>query len=212
MKKILLCLSLFVLMISPVFAKENRLYFTESGDRLYYESKDFDEDIFLNHTDMIPGDTYEDELIIENGTEQKYTLYFKVEAIEQSEEADELLENIEMRILLDDELVYEGLATGLDYTEEGVDLQQAILLGDFNPSRRSKMVVETKLLEDYENVDNNELSKIDWSFYGQYDLKPVQIVPSPDTMKNSFPIAIVVSVFIVLIGLGIIGYATKKQN
>ena len=213
MKKILLCLSLFVFLISPVYAKENRLYFTEKDDRLYYESEFLDEEVFMKHTEMVPGDSYTDELIIENGTKQKYTLYFRVDAREQSSEADELLENILMKITLDDVVIYDGMATGLDYTEEGVDLQQTVLLGDFNTSDKYKMVVETKLSEDYDNKENIELSEIDWSFYAQYDKEtPSEIIKLPNTMKNSFPITIVFSVIIVLIGFGIIGYATRKQN
>lgn len=214
MKKFVLFISLFALSVLSVQARENKLYFTEENNRLYYESKLIDEDIFMKHIDMTPGESFTDELLIENGTNTKYTLYFKVAPREQSAEADELLENIIMKIKLDEEIIYEGKATGLDYTEQGIDLQKAILLGDFTPSKNSKMVVETKLSENYDNTELNEFSYIDWSFYAQYDdsKPPVEIIVSPNTMRNSFPYTIVFSAIIILIGIGIVKSAYKKKN
>ena len=214
MKKFVLFISLFALSVLSVQARENKLYFTEENNRLYYESKLIDEDIFMKHIDMIPGERFTDELLIENGTNKKYTLYFKVVPRNQSAEADELLENIIMKIKLDEEIIYEGKATGLDYTEQGIDLQKAILLGNFTPSKNSKMVVETKLSENYDNTELNEFSYIDWSFYAQYDdsKPPVEIIVSPNTMRNSFPYTIVFSAIIILIGIGIVKSAYKKKN
>ena len=214
MKKFVLFISLFAISVLSVQARENKLYFTEENNRLYYESKLIDEDIFMKHIDMIPGERFTDELLIENGTNKKYTLYFKVVPRNQSAEADELLENIIMKIKLDEEIIYEGKATGLDYTEQGIDLQKAILLGNFIPSKNSKMVVETKLSENYDNTELNEFSYIDWSFYAQYDdsKPPVEIIESPNTMRNSFPYTIVFSAIIILIGIGIVKSAYKKKN
>ena len=214
MKKFILLISLFVFGIISVQAKENKLYFTEDNNRLYYDSKLIDENVFMKHIDMTPGENFTDELYIENGTNTKYTLYFKVVPREQSAEANELLDNIVMRIKLDDKIIYEGKATGLDYTNQGINLQNAILLGEFTPSKNSKMVVETKLSENYDNTEFSDFSYIDWSFYAQYDDSepPVEIIVSPDTMKNSFPFAFVFSVIIILIGLGIVKSAYKKKN
>jgi len=214
MKKFILFISLFVLSIISVQAKENKLYFTEDNNRLYYDSKLIDENVFMKHIDMTPGENFIDELYIENGTNTKYTLYFKVVPREQSTEANELLDNILMRIKLDDEVIYEGKATGLDYADQGINLQKAILLGEFTPSKNYKMVVETKLSENYDNTEFSDFSYIDWSFYAQYDDSepPVEIIVSPDTMKNSFPFAFVFSVIIILIGLGIVKSAYKKKN
>ena len=214
MKKFVLFISLFALCIISVEAKENKLYFTEENNRLYYESKLIDENIFMKHVDMTPGESFTDKLIIENGTNTKYTLYFKIVPREQSAEADELLDNIMMKIKLDDNVIYEGKATGLDYTEQGIDLQKAILLGNFAPSKNSKMVVETKLSENYDNTEFNDFSYIDWSFYAQYDDSepPVEIIASPDTMKNSFPFAFVFSnLFVVVLNIFFFLYYKKKN-
>ena len=206
MKKIVLFISFFVFSILSVQAKENKLYFTEENNRLYYESKLIDEDVFMKHIDMSPGESFTDELLIENGTNTKYTLYFKIVPREQSNDADELLENIIMNIKLDGKVIYNGKATGLDYTEQGVNLQKAILLGDFTPSKNSKMVVETKLKEDYNNTNFHELSYIDWSFYAQYDNNsdPLIINPKTSTISNNnllLPILLIIVVLISITGL-----------
>ena len=210
MKKIVLFISFFVLSILSVQAKENKLYFTEENDRLYYESKLIDEDVFMKHIDMTPGESFTDELLIENGTNTKYTLYFKIVPREQSTDADELLENIIMNIKLDGKEIYNGKATGLDYTEQGVNLQKAILLGDFTPSKNSKMVVETKLKEDYKNTNSHELSYIDWSFYAQYDNNsdPLIINPKTSTISNN---NLLLPIILIIIGLiSIISIKNKK--
>lgn len=212
MKKIFLILSLFMLSIIPVQAQENRLYFTEDNNRLYYESSLIDEDVFMKHLDMVPESSYTDELVIENGTKTDYTLYFQVKPKEQSADADELLENIQMTIKLDDKVIYNGKATGLDYNNDGINIQNTILIGRIKPSNKSKMVVETTLSKDYDNTNLNELSYIDWSFYAQYGDEVTEIIESPNTMKNSFPYTIVFSIIIISIGLVITLNAVKKKN
>lgn len=215
MKKVLLIIALFLISIPLVHAidRGNRLYFTEENDRLYYESSLIDENVFMKHIDMVPGKTYTDTLIIENGTNTKYKLFFQVLPREQSELADELLENIKMKVSIDGNVIYEGMATGLDYDASGMNLQNVVPLGEFSPSKTSEMVVETTLSEDYSNTENNEYSYIDWSFYGQYEnSRPTEIVDVPNTMKNSFPYIPVFSILIIVLGLCIIKYATGKEK
>lgn len=235
MKKFMTYLGLLsaLWMISPVYAKENKLYFTESGDYIYYDSKLLDENVFMNHTDMVPGESYIDELTIENGTDTDYTLYFKVIPKEQSAEAEELLENIEMKITMDGYQVYEGKVTGTSEGNQGLDLQQRILLGEVTKEKSIKMVVETKLLESYSVPVDNEISYIDWAFYARYgeeekqnepeetpkedetkeEKEPIEIIPSSDTMRNnSISLTIILSGIIVITGLGIVGYAYKRKD
>ena len=145
MKKILLFIILISFSFIFVEAKENRLYFTEENNRLYYEGDLLDDDVFMKHLDMMPGDSYTDELLIENGTETQYKLYFKVVPRNQSSKANVLLDSILMKIKLNDEIIYDGKATGLDYNANGINLQNAILLGEFDKSEEAKMIVELKL-------------------------------------------------------------------
>ena len=196
MKKLLLILILlFPLLVS---ASDNRLYFTEEGNRLYYESKLIDENVFMKHLDMTPGKEYTDELIIENGTKTSYDLFFKVKPVEQSDKANTFLENLIMTITIDDNEIYSGKATGLDYGN-GVDLTNAIELGVFSENKRSTMKVVTKLSEDYSDTAFDESSKIEWEFYASYENNKATIIV-PNTEKNN----IINHIWIVIVGLLIV--------
>ncbi len=179
MKKQLLYFIFLLICLSPVFAasKENRLYFTGSGNRLYYNSALYDEDVFMKHTDMVPGSSYEDELIISNNTRTDYNLYLKVVLKEQSDLALELLKNIEMTIYLDGKLLYDGYADGLDYN--GIDLQNAIFIGEYKTDKVSHLTVKTTLSTKYDNTENDETSYIDWQFIANYEDEVIPI--NPDT-------------------------------
>ena len=181
MKRGLFLISLLLLIISPVFAKDNRLYFTETNNRLYYESGMFDESIFMKHTDMIPGSSYTDELKIENGTNTKYKLYFKAAPKSNDSEVIELLENTEMIISIDGIIIYSGNALGDEF--DGINLKEAICLGDIKPKQNSTMKVETKLLETYSNTNNLSTSEVDWVFYASYDNSEPDII-NPNTFAQ----------------------------
>jgi len=188
--------------------KDGKLYFTNSGDRLFYDPKQFDE-TFMKHVNMTPGSKYTDELSIENNTKTDYKLYFKIKERDQSKLANELLDNISMTVYLDGEKIYEGSAKGLDYSGEGVNLQNAIYIGEYKANKNSKIVVETKFSEDYNNPKNTEFSYIDWVFYASYE---DQVIPiNPDTGdKIKYLIVIAVSLAITL--LGIILFVTSSDR
>ena len=78
MKRHILFLLTILLLPQFIRAYENKLYFTNNGNRLYYNSELYNEEIFMKHTDMIPGSSFEDELIIANNTNTDYKLYLKV--------------------------------------------------------------------------------------------------------------------------------------
>ena len=215
MKKVLLIIVLMFSLVT-VYAKENKLYFYEKDDRLYFESSLLDQDVFMKHEDMVPGSKYTDTLKIENGTETPYNLYFKIVPPNQTQQAQELLEYIEMKITLDGKLIYDGRATGLDYTNSGVNLQKAVLLGEFKPSKESVMVVNTHLKEEYSNTLNRDSSHIDWSFYVQYgdEEEPTEIIEVPDTNANRSNFVTIVSVTIIAFGMFImiISLLNKKKK
>ncbi len=201
MKKILL---IIILLLSfSVEAKENKLYFVEDPDedRVVYESGTFDEKMFMNHRDMVPGSKYTDELTIENGTNTIYTLYFKVITKEQTEAADNLLNNIIMKITIDDVIIYEGKANGIG----SVDLSSAVELGEVLPKKSYKMVVDTYLSTDYTNPQGEDLALIDWAFYAQYQREePQQIVPI--TGKNSSNWFSIVAVLLIISAVILFAY------
>lgn len=186
MKKILFYIFIGFFIITPVYASENRLYFTEDDGQLYYESSLIDEKIFLNHLDMVPGDSFTDELIIENGTEDTHKIYFKVSPKEENANVREFFEYLFMKIYLDDELIYDGKIKGLDYNHSGVNLQDVVFIGEFEPGDTGRMVVETKLSEQYSNTNFNDNSFVDWTFYADYEKDP-EPSPSPTITPNPSP-------------------------
>ncbi len=207
MKRFSTFILLYIILFTPVhvFAKDNILSFEDYGsNRLRYKSSLFNEDIFIHHTDMIPGSSYVDRLIIENKTKTDYKLYLRVVEKEQSKLANELLENIEMMIYLNGKLLYEGYAKGLDYNGEGINLQNAIYIGEYKADNVSILEVKTKLIPEYSNTENNELSYIDWEFIANYEED--LIVINPDTGDNiliflriSLTILITISVSLIII-------------
>jgi len=215
MKKIIFTIIMITLVIINVEGKTNKLEFTEGEERLYYDTDAFEEEIFMSYDDMIPGKVYTEELIIENKTKTTYKLYLKVVEVEQEELAEELIDNIEMDIYLDNELIYSGYARGLDYKKEGVNLQEAILIGEYKPGKESELVVKTKLSESYTNTNNTSIGEIDWEFYGSYisgageEVKP--IIPETSDSIAKY-IVILSSSAIVLLTILMIVYKKKEKN
>lgn len=178
MKRLFILMAVMLFLAIDVNAYNNKLYFTEKDDRLYYDTDSFDDSVFMHHLDMLPGKTFIDELTIENKTKTPYSLYLKVKNVEQDELADELIDNIEMEIYLDNVLIYEGYARGLDYSDNGVDLQNAILIGEYKTNSESKLKVYTKLSESYSNINNDSLGQIEWEFYASYENAVIPVLPN----------------------------------
>ena len=178
MKKTFWLFILGLLLITPVYARENRLYVTGSNYKLAYDSKLIDENVFMKHLDMVPGDSYTDDLIIENNSDLSYDLYFKVVPKNMNAAKREFFDNISMKIYLDENLIYDGGVDGLDYQSMGVNLQDSVLLGTFNIGRIANMRVETSLSKDYSNTNFSDDAFIDWTFYANFD---GELNPNPDT-------------------------------
>ncbi len=210
MKKIFVGIISFFALLTFVSASENRLYFKNSGNRLYYESKDINDEFFLNHTDMLPGKSYTDYLTIENGTDKTYTLYFKVKPKEQNESTLELLNSTTMNIYLDNQVLYSGGVDGINYEKEA-NLQNAIKLIELAPSAKSKIKVETFLSKEYSNMKSTDIAYIDWEFYAQYDEEPAKKI-NPVTGDNIYVYiaALCASLILILIIFLIIKSKKKK--
>lgn len=208
MKKIYIIM-LFLLSITIVNAKDNKLYFSDDGKEMIYDSALYDEEYFMKHLNLSPGVVNKDVLIIENGSKSTCELYLKVIEREQNDLADELLENILMKVYVDDNMVYNGTTFGEDITGDGINLQSSILIGEYKPNTSSKLVAVTQLNENYSNIENKEQAYIDWQFYAkcaQAEVKPI----NPDTgdfmSDNIFYILIV----IIILAMFIFVYSRNK--
>ena len=210
MKKIIYVILLSILLILPVYARENKLYFTNSNDRLYYDASLYDDTYFMKHVDMIPGSSYTDTLLIENHTKYDYKLYMRVKNREQSELAKELLENIKMDIYLSGELLYEGFANGQDYN--GTDLTNTIFIGEYKSNSEGELIVNTKLIDEYSNTENDEISLVDWEFIAEYNELVIPINPDTNTNAHNTIKIIVLSLSILFILLLILIFGIEKRK
>ena len=104
MKKIFVALIASIIIATPVFAEaKNKVYVYEKDEKIYYDSKQFD-DRFMVHENMVPGDSFSDELVVENGTSYEHDIYFKiVNGITNSERINEFLSDIARYIKPDEE-------------------------------------------------------------------------------------------------------------
>lgn len=212
MKKIVFVLICLILFTPLVNAEGNRLYFSEDGKELVYDTEYFNEKIFMHHVDMYPGKVYQDILDIENGTKNECELFFKVIPVEQSAKANELIENINMEITVDDKLMYDGFATGKDYVGDGINLTNAISLGYFKSNQKSTLVVNTNLNENYEDSDNVVKSYIDWQFYAKCSGVKDVVEINPET-GSLFSTKILLMIAIVsLLFVTIMTYIMRKSK
>ena len=160
-------LLLFILLLStviPVYADEKvkKLYFEQqNGTMVWNADKGSNGNWFMSFTNMVPGESYQDSLVIENGSSKTYELYFQIVPLEQAELKDELLEKIQMTIMQDGKQIYKGNATGEPGTK---DLQNIVPLGTYTPAKESTLVVELTLDGDIGLEYCDLLTQIDWKF------------------------------------------------
>ena len=160
-------LLLFILLLStviPVYAdaKVKKLYFEQqNGTNVWNADKGSNGNWFMSFTNMVPGESYQDSLVIENGSSKTYELYFQIVPLEQAELKDELLEKIQMTIMQDGKQIYKGNATGEPGTK---DLQNIVPLGTYTPAKESTLVVELTLDGDIGLEYCDLLTQIDWKF------------------------------------------------
>lgn len=127
------------------------------------------EDPFLNKLDMLPGDSIQRELTIENNYKKPYELYLKAERVTKKEEYD-LLNILELKIIYKDKIIYEGPASG----EDG--LSNNISLGTYNPGDKISLVAMVKL--DGKTTGNeykNKIVQVDWIFTAVNKEEPIDL-------------------------------------
>lgn len=224
MKKFLFIILTLFLSINIVSAKENKLVISSSDNKMYYDSKLFDSNLFMSHLDMIPGSKYNDLLVIENQTSFTFNLYLKIKKINDNE----LLDYMRMKLFFDDNLIYSGDVLGSNVSDQNSNFNNAFYVGKFTPGQISNLNVLTELLTEYSNTNNNDILKIDWTFYAEtYDdidksdeipadkenEEIIEIVPAPITgiEKNFIPIIISAS-GLCLLGTIIIILLIKRKK
>lgn len=214
MKKILLFIFMFISLTAITNAEENKLYIFEDKGKIYYEPSLIEEDYFIKHLDMVPGRKYLDILTIENKTKSAYTVYMKVVPIRRSDLEEELINNILMTIYLDDAVIYEGKIKGLDYTNSGINLEEAVMLGDFGKEDTKTLKVETKLANYYSNTNNRSSINVEWKFFVQENENTdvIEVIDAPNTLNNKPVYIPVTALILIIIGIVIVLYTEFKEE
>ncbi|MFR3498203.1 MAG: LPXTG cell wall anchor domain-containing protein [Paraclostridium bifermentans] len=117
-----------------------------------------DDDLFLQHPNMIPGDYIRRTLEIKNKHKYPYELFLRAERVSPKEEYD-LLDKLDLKISYKDEVIYDAAVNGEDKLTKGISL------GVFNPGQEENLIAEVKL--DGASTGNeykNKSAQIDWIF------------------------------------------------
>ncbi|WP_195947739.1 LPXTG cell wall anchor domain-containing protein [Paraclostridium bifermentans] len=117
-----------------------------------------DDDLFLQHPNMIPGDYIRRTLEIKNKHKYPYELFLRAERVSPKEEYD-LLDKLDLKISYKNEVIYEEAVNGEDKLTKGISL------GVFNPGQEENLIAEVKL--DGASTGNeykNKSAQIDWIF------------------------------------------------
>lgn len=117
-----------------------------------------DDDLFLQHPNMIPGDYIRRTLEIKNKHKYPYELFLRAERVSTKEEYD-LLDKLDLKISYEDEVIYDEAVNGEDKLIKGISL------GVFNPGQEENLIAEVKL--DGASTGNeykNKSAQIDWIF------------------------------------------------
>ena len=197
-------------------AKDKKLYFQEqNGEMVWNNKKGSNGNWFMSFTNMVPGESYQDRLLIENGSKKTYDLYFQVVPLGQSKLKDELLEKIAMSITQDGKQIYKGNAIGESGT---IDLQNFIFLGKYTASNESEIVVNLTLDGSIGLEYQELLTEIDWRFVVKEELDsnkdtPVIEIKPPKTGDNGNIFLWILMMISSLTALGAVNvFCYKKKN
>lgn len=113
---------------------------------------------FLYKEGMLPGDSVDREMFIENKYDRPYTLYIRAERITEKEQYD-LLTKLNLKINYDGEIIYDGPVSGEDGMANDIEL------GTFQPGDKAELyaVVTLDGLSTGDEYMNKE-GVVDWIF------------------------------------------------
>lgn len=203
---------------------EKKLFFEEVNGEMRYTPVTEGESWFMSHLNMMPGESYEDSLQIENRSKKSYDLYLQVLPRNQEPLPQELLEYIAMKVYQGDQLIYDGTALGKSYPESINDLQQVIPLGNYKPQAEDTLRVELLLHPDTPIEFAGILSNIDWKFMVEdipekpIPAKPMPAKPLPQPVKtgdlsNSMWYMILMGITGVILGSCVVYlFVMRKRN
>ena len=196
---------IFMIFTPNVYASTYTLELKEDYGTVYYDMDNNNTNVFMNHRNMLPGETYTDEIIIKSTCSKELSLYFDFKMKKQNDLEEELLNNINMKVYINDVLQYDGVAKASLYIDnEDIKEEDLIYLGTYNKSSQSRIRVETSLKDEYE-VKDTDIAKTELNFYIKSGNDVISI---PNTSKN-FNLNYYIVILIALLFL--VPYYLKKK-
>ena len=160
---ILLIMSLSFSQIQAVSAAGNVSEIIIKDDEIIYNPEN---KVFMEHLNIIPGESYNNSLRVYNESTAIYDLYLQLSVPENDEKGLKLLEHIEMDIIYDNEIIYSGNVKG----NEGIKGKapgERYLLGIFDPLDQGEINVVIKT--------SKELTKENLNAYGETEWKLIAV-------------------------------------
>lgn len=115
------------------------------------------DNFFHNIRRAMPGDFYQDEILLSNTTNTEAEIFLKTEATDLTAEQVDLLEKINLKILMDQKVLYEGNL----YSEK---LKDEISLGIYKPEETGILSFEIKIPKELNNDYALRNANINWIF------------------------------------------------
>lgn len=208
--KIIKILLLFVIsfgFVLSVSAREKTFSLIEYKDSIYYDGRYLKEENFKKEMDFIKDKKYQDTFLIQNDTKKDREIFLLLENISADGSYNDIMEYCHLTVSLDDKIIYDGSASGMDYTTSKGELYDFVSLGKIEKKEIKKLVIELVLSSDYPNLSQNKFAYVTPSFYLQDEDKSFVLIEeaTPQMIYNFLSVWIFcgVCVFVALFVLSI---------
>ncbi|WP_370831157.1 hypothetical protein [Clostridium sp.] len=161
--------------------------------------------VFISASNLMPGDYIEKDLLIKNKSNKVFNIVMNAEEITNKEDEFYLLDKLEITLIYDDKVIYQGKASDIDILNNNY-----INLGKIIKSDESVLKIIAEL--DGSSVGNDFQSK-DGTFninffineeYEDYSNYPNNVSKLPQTGKDNIIHVVLISALSILFGYNLI--------
>ncbi|MDU4884540.1 MAG: hypothetical protein E6176_05715 [Clostridium celatum] len=161
--------------------------------------------VFISASNLMPGDYIEKDLLIKNKSNKVFNIVMNAEEITNKEDEFYLLDKLEITLIYDDKVIYQGKASDIDILNNNY-----INLGKIIKSDESVLKIIAEL--DGSSVGNDFQSK-DGIFninffineeYEDYSNYPNNVSKLPQTGKDNIIHVVLISALSILVGYNLI--------
>ena len=208
------CFLLILFIPVMVFSKNKMVVFEEYSNNLYYNERYSSPDDFIQEVTISSGKTYTQSFLLNNRSHLKKDIFLLFESRGEDGSYDDLLEYLNLRILINDKVVYEGSGEIANYATKSEDLYDFISIGKIPEKEDSTLQIEMTIKDEYQELSNNQYAYVEWSFYTQDKNKEYVEVKSisPGTLYNFLEVWVFIGVCLLfsLLLLGLFLYKNRK--